>query len=464
MTLLWSRADLLAATSGRFPSSTSHNIAGTGVSIDTRTLNAGDVFIALRGERSNGHEHVAAALHSGAAAVVVHEPCGIDDPRILHVADTLDALRDMARFARARFAGRVVGVTGSVGKTSVKDMLRHALQACGATHYAVASYNNHWGVPLTLARLPADAAYCVSEIGMNHVGEILPLARMVRPDVAVVTTVASSHLGLMGSIDAIAREKAEILRALPAGGTGIIPDGITGEDHFARNAAQAGATLWRAGHNADCPVYAGDATHDARGSRFELRLPGWRGVAHINAPGRHMADNAMLALAAAYACGADMDHAVAGLATFAPGAGRGAMARVMQDKVALLDESYNASPASVRAALDLLGLVATGRRVAVLGDMLELGTFARHEHQALLPALRANADIVFCCGPNMKTLFDTLPSSLQGGWTPDSEQLAPLVRAALRAGDTVMVKGSHGSRMRHVVTALQTDAARVGPA
>lgn len=464
MTLLWSRADLLAATSGRFPSSTSPDIAGTGVSIDTRTLKPGDVFIALRGERSNGHEHVAAALHAGAAAVVVHEPCGIDDPRILHVADTLDALRDMARFARARFAGRMVGVTGSVGKTSVKDMLRHALQACGPTHYAVASYNNHWGVPLTLARLPASAAYCVCEIGMNHVGEILPLARMVRPDVAVITTVASSHLGLMGSMDAIAREKAEILRVLPAGGTGIIPDGITGEAHFIHNAAQAGATLWRVGQSKDCPVYATGLEHDTQGSGFEMHLPHWQGKVRINAPGRHMAGNAMLALAAAHACGADMDRAVAGLATFAPGAGRGAIARVMQDKVALLDESYNASPASVRAALDLLGLVATGRRIAVLGDMLELGTFARHEHQALLPAVCANADIVFCCGPNMKTLFDTLPSSLQGGWTPESEQLAPMVRAALRAGDTVMVKGSHGSRMGHVVATLRMDDARVGQA
>lgn len=464
MTLLWNRADLLAATSGRFPSPSHDAIAGTGVSIDTRTLQPGDVFIALQGDNSNGHDHVAAALDAGAAAVVAHEACGIDDPRILMVRDTLAAMQDMARFARARFAGRMVAVTGSVGKTSVKDMLRHALAACGPTHYAVASYNNHWGVPLTLARLPAGAAYCVCEIGMNHPGEIRPLADMVRPDVAVVTTVASSHLGLMGSLDAIAREKAEILLALPRGGVGIVPHTVTGADYFRRNTESVGATLWWAGHTPDCTVQATDVQSDARGSGFGLSLPGWRGHARVNAPGRHMADNAMLALAAAHAAGADMGHAVAGLATFHPGAGRGAMAKVMHDKVTLLDESYNASPASVRAALDLLGLVAPGRRVAILGDMLELGAFARHEHTALLPAVRANADIVFCCGPNMKTLFDTLPSSIQGGWMPDSSQLAPLARAALRAGDTVMVKGSLGSRMRHVVTALQADDARVGPA
>ncbi|KON63760.1 UDP-N-acetylmuramoyl-tripeptide--D-alanyl-D-alanine ligase [Komagataeibacter europaeus] len=465
MTLLWNRADLLAATSGRFASTSHDDIAGTGVSIDTRTLRPGDVFIALQGENSNGHAHVAAALDAGAAAVVAHEPCGIDDPRILMVRDTLAAMRDMAHFARARFTGRMVAVTGSVGKTSVKDMLRHALAACGPTHYAVASYNNHWGVPLTLARLPADAAYCVCEIGMNHPGEIQPLAVMVRPDVAVVTTVASSHLGLMGSLEAIAREKAEILLALPrGGGTGIVPAGVTGVEYFRRNAESMEAALWWAGHTPDCAAYETNVRTDAQGSGFDLSLPGWQGHARVNAPGRHMADNAMLALAAAHAAGADMGHAVAGLATFRPGAGRGAMAKVMHDKVTLLDESYNASPASVRAALDLLGLVATGRRVAILGDMLELGAFARHEHTSLLPAVRANADIVFCCGPNMKTLFDTLPSSLQGGWMPDSRMLAPLVRAALRAGDTVMVKGSLGSRMRHVVTAMQADDARVGPA
>ncbi|MCE2564108.1 UDP-N-acetylmuramoyl-tripeptide--D-alanyl-D-alanine ligase [Komagataeibacter sp. FNDCF1] len=463
MTLLWNRADLLAATSGYFASSSDTDITGTGVSIDTRTLRPGDVFIALQGENSNGHDHVARALDAGAAAVVAHQDCGAD-PRIVRVGDTLAAMQDMARYARARFAGRMLAVTGSVGKTSVKDMLHAALAACGPTHCAVASYNNHWGVPLTLARLPAEAAYCVCEIGMNHAGEIAPLTAMVRPDVAVVTTVASSHLGLMGSVDAIAREKAEILLALPTGGIGIIPDGITGQTYFTRNADRAGATLWRAGTQTGCSIVPGAVQATAEGSDFSLDMPGWQGRAHVGAPGMHMATNAMLALGAACAAGADMARAVTGLGHFRPGAGRGAITKVMQDKVALLDESYNASPASVRAALDLLGLVATGRRVAILGDMLELGAFAGHEHVSLLPAIRANADTVFCCGPNMKTLFDTLPSSLQGGWTPDSGQLAPLVRAALRAGDTVMIKGSLGSRMRHVVTALQADDARVGPA
>ncbi|ATU72338.1 UDP-N-acetylmuramoyl-tripeptide--D-alanyl-D-alanine ligase [Gluconacetobacter sp. SXCC-1] len=463
MTLLWNRADLLAATSGHFAAASGTDIAGTGVSIDTRTLHPGDIFIALRGENSNGHDHVARALEAGAACVVAHEDCGTD-PRILRVDDTLAAMQAMARYARARFGGRMLAVTGSVGKTSVKDMLHAALAACGPTHCAVASYNNHWGVPLTLARLPAGAAYCVCEIGMNHAGEIAPLAAMVRPDVAVVTTVASSHLGLMGSVEAIAREKAEILLALHRGGIGIIPDGVSGQAFFERNAAQAGATVWRAGTGEGCAIVPGPVRATATGSDFSLRLPGWVGEAHVSAPGRHMAANAMLALGAACAAGADMARAVAGLATFRPGAGRGAMTKVMQDKVALLDESYNASPASVQAALDLLGLVAPGRRVAVLGDMLELGAFAGHEHVSLLPAVRANADIVFCCGPNMKTLFDTLPPSLRGAWTPDSGQLAPLVRAALRAGDTVMVKGSLGSRMRHVVASLQADDARVGPA
>ncbi|MCI1322898.1 MAG: Mur ligase family protein, partial [Acetobacter fabarum] len=238
MTTLWTRTELEQATGGHFlpaaapsaplgtqseaPARNLTEQAITGISIDTRTLAAGDLFIALKGDTSDGHAHVQAALDKGAACAMVHAADGLTDPRVLVVADTMVGLQQLAQAARARFTGKVVAVTGSVGKTTTKEMLRLCLSANGPTHAAEASYNNHWGVPLTLARLPRDAAFCISEIGMNHPGEILPLARMVRPDVAVITTIGSAHLGHMGSLDAIAAEKASIITTLPAHGVAVV--------------------------------------------------------------------------------------------------------------------------------------------------------------------------------------------------------------------------------------------------
>ncbi|GBQ89792.1 UDP-N-acetylmuramoyl-tripeptide--D-alanyl-D-alanine ligase [Gluconacetobacter johannae DSM 13595] len=457
MTVLWTRDTLQAATGGTFAGD--GPVAVTGVSIDTRTLAPGDLFIALVGEAGDGHAHVRAALDKGAAAALVHAATGIDDPRLLRVADTMTALHDLGRFARARFGGRMVAVTGSVGKTTTKDMLRLALAAIGPTHGAVASYNNHWGVPLTLARLPADAMFCVAEAGMNHPGEIAPLAALIRPDVAIVTTIAGAHLGHMGSLDAIALEKSELIAALPPGGTAIVPDDATGLPVFAERAARAGARLWTSGAQPGSTAHLSGLRLAADGSDFTVTIGGRPTPVRLNAPGRHLARNAATALAAVAALGTDVARAATALADFRPGSGRGALTPILDGRAALLDESYNASTLSIRASLAVLGLLPAARRVAVLGDIRELGAFARAEHESLLPALLDNADLVFCAGPNMKYLFDLTPPSRRGAWAPDAATLAPLVRDALGQDDVVLVKGSFGSRMRDVVAVLSARGA-----
>ncbi len=454
MSPLWTGAALAAAVQGRFDGTPPDAISG--ISIDSRTLRPGELFIALAGE-TDGHAHVASALERGAAAAMVHDtgplPAALrGDARLLHVPDTFAALHALGRAGRDRFRGRVVAVTGSVGKTTTKEMLRAALSALGPTHAAQASHNNHWGVPLTLARLPEGDAFCVCEVGMNHAGEIAPLAALVRPDVAIVTTVAATHIGHMGSLDAIAREKASLFGALCPGGTALFPADAPGVDRLHAAARAVAARIVRFGDGAEARLEA--LTLDADGSTATAILPGATVPLRLCAPGRHMADNALACLAAVAALGADPARAANALAGFRPGDGRGALRPILHGAAALLDESYNASGASVRAALSVLHLLPARRRVAVLGDMLELGAFARAEHESLLDAVLDAADLVFCSGDMMRFLFDRLPASRRGGHAVDAARLAPLVQAALRSGDVVLVKGSFGSRMRDVVAVL----------
>lgn len=454
MTALWTRDELEAATGGRFAGPCTPVV--TGISIDTRTLAPGDLFVALKGDNSDGHAHIAIALDKGAAAVLVHDTTGCTDPRLLVVTDTMAGLQALARAARARFTGKMVAVTGSVGKTTTKEMLRLCLGALGPTHAAEASYNNHWGVPLTLARMPRDAEFCISEIGMNHPGEILPLASMVRPDIAVITTIGSAHLGYMGSVDAIAQEKAELITALPTGGVAIVPDDAQGQSFFAAAARKTNATLWHTGLKRDSFVHLSGLKVLEGGSQFTAHAGSRSVPVTLHAPGTHLARNALTALAVCAALGGDLSKAAQALTGFRPGKGRGALAQIAGGDVTLLDESYNASSASIRAALDVLRHLPATRRIAVLGDMRELGDFSLSEHQALAQPAADGADLVFCCGPHMKSLFDALPKTAQGAWAQDAATLAPLVCAALRKGDAVLVKGSLGSRMRDVITALNS--------
>ncbi|MFO0294555.1 MAG: UDP-N-acetylmuramoylalanyl-D-glutamyl-2,6-diaminopimelate--D-alanyl-D-alanine ligase [Rhodospirillales bacterium] len=456
---LWTSADAEAATGGRG----TRPWRATGVSIDSRTLAPGDLFVALAGERGDGHTHVAAALAGGAAAALVtRRPDDVAaDAPLLVVPDSLEALTRLGLAARARAtATRGVAVTGSVGKTGTKDALRHVLGAQAPTHGAAASFNNHIGVPVTLARLPRDARYAVYEIGMNHAGEIAPLVRMVRPAVAVITTVAPAHVeNFADGIDGVARAKSEIFAA--GGETAIVHRDIPHYESLAAAARARGfgrVVAFGAAQDASVRL-TGLALHADR-CEVEARIDGRTLSYRIGAPGRHWAVNSLAVLAAAAALGADVDAAAAALADMAPPKGRGLQRRIgpVGREALLIDESYNANPASMRAALAVTGGVrpaAGGRRIAVLGDMFELGPDSATEHAALCdPIQAAGIDLVFTCGARMRGLHDALPARLRGGHAETSAAIAPAVVAALRAGDVVMVKGSLAAGMQRVVDAL----------
>jgi UDP-N-acetylmuramoyl-tripeptide--D-alanyl-D-alanine ligase len=455
---LWTAGELLEATGGVL----SARFDAGGVSIDTRTLAAGDLFVALIGEGRDGHGFVEDALAKGAAGAMVHDDVPAAGP-VLRIDDTLAGLARLGGFARERFGqsdGRVVAVTGSVGKTTTKEMLRGALSAFGTTHAAAASYNNHWGLPLTLARTPRDAVFCVAEIGMNHAGEIAPLARLARPHVAVITTIAKAHVGHLGSIAAIADEKASVMRGLEPGGIAVLPaDSL----QFARlRAASGDAVVLTFGTDPAADVRLTGSDADADGSLIHVDIVGYTASLRINAPGRHMAMNAVATLAVVAALGLDPAMAIEALQAFVPLAGRGVRRQIAvgRGSALLLDESYNGNGASMRAALDVLRLQPVQRRVAVLGDMLELGDEGPAEHAGLADSVIGSVDCLFTCGPLMRTLYDAVPATLHGAHSADSAALAPLVAAAIAPGDAILVKGSLGSGMKRVIDAIEAAAVR----
>ena len=454
MSALWTAADLLEATGGAMATP----FAASGVSIDTRTLQPDELFVALLGERSDGHAFVAGALAAGAAGAMVDRAVPGADGLLL-VDDTLAGLHRLGAYARHRFRGRLIAVTGSVGKTTTKEMLRTILGAFGSTHAAVASYNNHWGLPLTLARLSPDAKYCVAEIGMNHAGEIAPLARLARPHIAVITSVEKAHIGFLGSIEAIAKEKADLLRALERGGIAVLP---ADSPHFAllREAAgDARVVTFGLARGANARLI--DATTTADGSDVSAEVDGRKVRFRLNAPGRHMVINALAAIAGASRLAKVSGEAAAdALQGFAPVSGRGARRHIAVPggTALLLDESYNGNPASMRAALAVLRLQPAGRRIAVLGDMLELGDWGAAEHRALAADVSPVADRVFACGPLMAELYAAIPQSIRAAHAESPAALAPIVASSVAAGDVILVKGSLGSRMKLVVDALERRA------
>ena len=468
MRALWSERELAEVLG---PASAPVMDAVCGVSIDSRTLREGDLFFAIRGDTHDGHDHVAAAFEAGAAAAVVArtraKPLAGFGP-VFAADDTLKGMAKLAAAARARTRAGVVAVTGSVGKTSVKEMLRLMLSACGATHASAASHNNHWGVPLTLARLARNAHYAVVEIGMNHAGEITPLVGLARPHVAIVTTIAPVHIEHLGSIEAIADAKAEVFSGVEPGGTAVLNRDAPQFERL-RNAARArGLALRTFGASEGCDARLVELSADPSDSRVKARIAK-RDIAFIlGAPGKHMAENAVGALLAAHALGADLDICAAALAEFSPQKGRGERFSIPtpDGSAIVIDESYNANPASMRAALALLGAAKPGpkgRRIAVLGDMLELGPKGAEMHAALAADLAANkVDLLFGAGPLTGALFEAAPASMRGAWRERSSELTEEVARALCDGDVVMVKGSNGSRMGPLVTALRGRFARVG--
>jgi UDP-N-acetylmuramoyl-tripeptide--D-alanyl-D-alanine ligase len=458
---LWSEAEL-TATLG--PPNGRLSARVEGVSIDTRTLRPGDLFFAIKGEVHDGHDHVGRAFEAGAAAAVIAKARRPDlaarEPTFA-VDDTLRALERLGKAARVRSRARVVAVTGSVGKTSAKEMLRVALAKSGPTHASAASYNNHWGVPLTLSRLPADAAFAVVEIGMNHAGEITPLVAMARPHVALVTTIAPVHIEHLGSLEAIADAKAEVFSGLEANGAAILDRDAPQFSRLERAARACGARVLSFGVGAQSDARLIEAVVEEGRTRVRARVLGREFDFALGAPGVHMARNALGALLAVDALGADLDRAAAALAEFAPQKGRGERFTLQSPSgpFTVIDESYNANPASMRAALALLGAArpgAQGRRIAVIGDMLELGPGGARMHAELADALGENrVDLVFGAGPLTRALYDAAPAPMRAAWAERSADILIPLADALRGGDVVMVKGSNGSRMEPVVAGLR---------
>ena len=460
---LWSGLGLIAPLEARLSGALPARVGG--VSIDTRTLEPGDLFVAIKGDAHDGHDFVRAAFEKGAAAAVVAEERS-DALRgagsLYVVRDTLRALEGLGRAARARSKARIVAVTGSVGKTSTKETLRVVLGRFGETHASAASYNNHWGVPLTLARMPSEARFGVFEIGMNHPGEILPLVGMVRPQLAIVTAIAPVHLEHMGSIEAIADAKAEIFSGVVKGGGAVVPRDTPMFERLvaAAKASPVGHVVSFGEHEkADARLI--DYAAEGEGSLVRASILGRTIGYKLGAPGRHQALNSLAVLVAARATGCDLDEAAAALADARPAKGRGARETLAHadGAITLIDEAYNANPTSMRAALALLAQTepgAKGRRIAALGDMLELGPQSADMHRDLVDALEfGKVDLLFAAGPMMKHLFDAAPAAMRARWAERAADIEAPLAEALRAGDVVMIKGSNGSRMGPVVSALQ---------
>jgi len=467
MTALWTSAEAVAATGGKSDLSWEAN----GVSIDTRTIKAGDLFVALKDLR-DGHEFVAQALEKGAAAAVVtHRPEGVDaDAPLLIVPDVLEALGALGRAARARTRAKVVAITGSVGKTSTKEMLRAVLEKQGKCHAAEASYNNHWGVPLTLARMPADTDYAVIEIGMSNPGEISPLSQMTRPHVAMVTTIAAAHLASFENLAGIVVEKASVMDGLEPGGAAVLNADIETSQILQDHAQKLGVRQVLFGETAaDWTMknvrIAGDVTVIVASASAEDYL------FKLSVPGRHFAMNAVGVMAVAQALGADPVAASLDIAAWVPPAGRGVREVVVTDmanqgeSLELLDDAFNANPTSLAASLEVLaaskpthnvGRVVKGRRVAILGDMLELGDAEVQMHREMAENKHLQAlDLIHCAGPLMRNLWQALPEEQRGRQVETAAGLVPLVTSLVDAGDVVLVKGSKGSKVSLVVDAIR---------
>ncbi len=466
---LWTFDDMVRAMKGRPIGA--HPPAIAGISIDSRTILPGEAFFAIRGDTFDGHDFASRALSAGAATAVVSEArlssLGKVSGSLVIVDDVLGALEKLARASRLRSGARIAAVTGSVGKTGTKEMLARALAPDGEVHYSPASFNNHWGVPLTLARMPASARFGIFEIGMNHAGEIEPLTRMVEPHVAIVTTVEPVHLEFFDGVEDIARAKAEIF-------LGLVPDGVAvvnaDNPHAGLLVSQARMAGVRRvvtfGEARDADARLDVAKLKPECSCVSAEILGEKVTYKLGAPGRHLVQNSLAVLAAVALLGGDLANAALALGSMSAPKGRGERVRLAVPgggKATLIDESYNANPASMRAAIAILGQsepAKQGRRIAVLGDMRELGPAAPELHAGLAADLAAaRVDRVFLAGPLMRALHDALPATLRGGYAETAADLEPMVAGGIERGDVIMVKGSNASRMWRLVDSLKAKLA-----
>lgn len=458
MTSLWTLSSIAKACGSR----AGEDAPVGGISIDTRTLHPGDLFVALKDVR-DGHDFVKDAIGKGAAAALVSRDIeGVPSSKLIKVSDTLHGLEALGRARRSELSARVAAVTGSVGKTSTKEALRHLLSLQGKTHASAASYNNLWGVPLSLARTPRDVTYGIFEIGMNHAGEITPLTAQVRPHVAVVTMVAAVHLEHFKSIEGIADAKGEIFSGLEPGGTAVVNGDLEWTQRLLGHARNSKATRFITyGRKAGCDIRLIEQTLHEESSEVRIELFGQGLRYRIGAPGDHWVMNSLGVLGAIDSLGGDSRKAANDMATLSALAGRGARERlrVQGGTFDLIDESYNANPLSMATAIATLGRTAPGpggRRIAVLGDMLELGPTGDALHAGIAKPIQDHGiDLVFASGPLMRHLWENVAQSRRGGYASSSSDIAESVSKAVRPGDVVMIKGSYGSKMRVVVDALR---------
>ena len=447
MTVLWTSQAADHAVGGN----SSRPWECKGISIDTRTLNKGDLFVALKGDAGDGHAFLAEAAAKGAAAAIVSESSAVLLPT-LPVDDTLKTLELLGVAARTRCAAVRIAVTGSVGKTSTKEMLKRVLQTQAPTHGSVASYNNHWGVPLTLARMPQETQFGIFEVGMNHAGEIIPLSRMIQPHIAIITSIGEAHAGFFDSIDDIARAKAEIFEGMAQGGAALLNRDNPYFELLSQLAQEKGLNVFSFGHHEKATYRLLAFEKEGEGGHVIAEIGGTHIAYTVPVPGKHWITNSLAVLGAVHLAGADVRKAAQDLATIEAIAGRGQSHKGI---FTIFDESYNANPVSMRAALEVLGQSQGTRKVAVLGHMVELGEISQQRHADLLePLLENKIDLVYCCGPHMIYLFECLPKHMQGGYAPTSAELLPMVIAGVRPGDVISVKASLKTHIKLIVDAL----------
>jgi UDP-N-acetylmuramoyl-tripeptide--D-alanyl-D-alanine ligase len=447
---LWKSQEISAAIGQEVPSTISAN----GVSIDTRTVRKGDLFVGLKGENHDGGDFAKKALENGASLCLVNATCKPDDdPRIIRVADTTQALVGLARYRRQQFTGTLIGITGSVGKTSTKEMLAQMLAGFGSIHFTQGNYNNHFGVPLTLANMAADTDFAIIEMGMNHAGEIRELTKIARPHVAVISSIACNHLEFFASIEAIAAAKAEIFEGLEGSKTIVLGKKAESYNPIQEAAARYAEKVYAV----DNPnvVKLNSINADEDGSEVSAEVLGKAIHYHIRAAGEHLAYNSLLALTTGAALGLTPKACAQALAGFQSLAGRGSV--IKHKDLKIIDETYNASPESTRAALEGLSLH-KGRKIAVLGDMLELGPQSRQLHESLKDVIiTCGIDRVFTVGPMMQHLHEILPSEIRGEHSATASEMTTVLKPRLQAQDTVLIKGSNGIRMKQIVQSIVDD-------
>ncbi|MBY0463110.1 MAG: UDP-N-acetylmuramoyl-tripeptide--D-alanyl-D-alanine ligase [Alphaproteobacteria bacterium] len=439
---------------------TGSDFCATGVSIDSRTIKPGELYVAIKGDSLDGHNFVKDAFSKGASGVVVSDLSpDLAGKTYFLVDDTLKALHHLAAYARSKTTAKIVGITGSVGKTTTKEWLAHVLASFGKTTFSKESYNNHWGVPLSLASLENDTDFGVFEIGTNNPGEIAPLSKLVEPDIAVITTIAEGHIGNFSSIDQIAIEKAEIFSGLKAGGTVILNFDNPQFEKLKTSALSKGiTTILSVGKSRGADVqlleykensleYTSSITAEIKGKNLQYQLP---------LIGEHYAFTSLIVLACVDQLNLSLDKAAKALTTIKPIRGRGLQQKITLlngISITLIDDAYNANPASMKAGLNVLASLTTkGKKIAVLGEMLELGEKTPEYHRDLVDAIKqAGANLVFGTGAGMQHLFDALPKDLQGNFELKAEALIPYLLPHLQDGDIVFVKGSKGSKVSRIV-------------